>query len=195
MHAHHESRAAIFFYSTDIFRRAGLHSPAAGTLLCGVVNVLCTGAAVALVERTGRRPLLLSAIAGMCGCALTLTALLSAGAAAPAAASLLVVCVSIAFFSVGLGGIPWAIGNELFPPSCRASGMSLCAAANWLATTLVALCFPLLQPLLGARCFLPFAASLAVAFVLVRAGLPETKGRTVAEVQKMLGSPGRASLA
>lgn len=187
---------AIFFYSTDIFARAGLSSPAVGTLVCGVVNVLSTAAGVVLVERTGRRPLLLTAIAGMCACALALTALLGAGAATPAAASLLVVCVSIAFFEIGLGGIPWAIGNELFPPSCRASGMALCAAANWMATTLVALGFPLMHPLLGANCFLPFAGCLALAYALVHRRLPETKGRTIAQVQRLLSEPpGSAALA
>ncbi|KAG8470653.1 hypothetical protein KFE25_009074 [Diacronema lutheri] len=177
---------AIFFYSTSIFHTAGLRSPAVGTLVTGVVNVLSTGAAVALVERAGRRPLLLCAICGMCVCALALTALLGAGAGAPASASLVVVCASIAFFEIGLGGIPWMIGNELFPPSCRPSGMALCAAVNWLATTLVALGFPLLQARLGPNCFLPFAACLALSFVLVRAGLPETKGRTVEQTQAAL---------
>jgi hypothetical protein len=130
--------------------------------------------------------LLLGAMGGMGLSALVLTALLVAGPAAPASLCLLTVCVSITFFEIGLGPIPWAIGNEIFPPSCRASAMALCATVNWLATTFVALCFPLMQKALGPYSFLPFAGCLALSYVLTSARLPETKGRTIAQIQQAL---------
>lgn len=179
---------AVFFYSTAIFRAAGLSSPIVGTLVTGVVNVVSTALGVGLVEVCGRRPLLLVGMAGMAVCALALTGLLAAGAAAPAWLCLLTVCASVTFFEIGLGSIPWQIGNEIFEPSCRASAMALCAAVNWLATSVVGFAFPLLQRSLGQLCFVPFAACLAVAFALTQRFLPETKARTIGEIQEALGA-------
>ncbi|KAJ1624183.1 general substrate transporter [Pavlovales sp. CCMP2436] len=175
---------AVFFYSTSIFKTAGLASPAVGTLVCGIVNILATVAGMVLSDRAGRRPLLLVAMGGMIASALALTALLSAGATGPLLVA--VVCVSISFFGIGLGGIPWAIGTEIFAPAVRPSGMALCATVNWTATALVGLLFPLMQRQLGTFCFLPFVGCLAVGFLLVNAELPETRGKTIAQVQAAL---------
>jgi hypothetical protein len=180
---------AVFFYSTSFFRDAGVSNPTVGTVAAGAVNVLATAAAIPLIEYAGRKPLLLAGAGGMLAAAAGLTGALVAKAALPPAATPALgytavgaVMAFIVFFELGLGAIPWSIGAELFPEAPRATAMGAAAAANWVANTLVGLLFPTLQAALGNYSFVPFCAWLAVATGLILAYVPETKGRTPAEL-------------
>jgi hypothetical protein len=169
---------AVFFYSTSFFEAAVADPGAAagaapsaqsqlvatwGTIATGFINVLATAASIPLIERAGRKPLLLWACGGMLACSLCLTGVLVVKDAAPAfakvfgALSIVFVLIYVCFFEVGLGAIPWSIGGELFPEDSRATAMGFAAGANWLGTTIVGVAFPYLQELLGNYSFLPFA--------------------------------------
>ena len=194
---------AVFFYSTSFFEAAvadpGAASGAApsaqsalvatwGTIATGAINVLATAASIPLIERAGRKPLLLWACGGMLACALCLTGVLVVKDAAPAFAklfgslSIVFVLIYVCFFEVGLGAIPWSIGGELFPEDSRATAMGFAAGANWLGTTIVGVAFPYLQELLGNYSFVPFAVWLAGGLAFTVFYVPETKGRSPAEL-------------
>jgi sugar porter (SP) family MFS transporter len=128
---------AVFFYSTTFFQAAFPSNPnigTIGTIAVGAVNVLATAASIPLIERAGRKPLLLWAIGGMLVMALALTGSLigkqdDTSAAGPLAAlSIVFVNLYVCFFEVGLGAIPWSIGGELFPEKPRATAMGACVA-------------------------------------------------------------------
>lgn len=181
--------------SSGFFTDAGVNSTA-GTLAAGAVNLLSTAIAIPLIERLGRRPLVLAGIGGMLASALALTGVLIGKAPLDPKSSatetlgyVAIVCVMlfVAFFEIGLGAIPWSIGGELFPGDSRGSAMALGAACNWVANTFVVLLFPLMNKALGNYSFLPFAAWLSVALAFAILRVPETKGKTPAQLIKELG--------
>lgn len=123
---------AVFFYSTTFFQSAfptNASIGTIGTIAIGAVNVVATGLSIPLIERAGRKPLLLWAIGGMLVMALALTGSLIGKENDPslakplAALSIVFVNLYVCFFEVGLGAIPWSIGGELFPEEPRATAM------------------------------------------------------------------------
>lgn len=182
---------AVMFYSSSFFRDAGVSNPNFGTLAVGAVNFLATGLAVYLIDKAGRKPLLLWGSIGMLlsAIALTITLVLKDGPSVSGSTGTVLSDVSIAFvllfvifFEIGLGPIPWLIGGEMLSEGPRATGMSIGAATNWFFTTVVALCFPAVQKALGDYSFLPFIIFIALAVVFTYFFVPETRGRTPAEV-------------
>jgi sugar porter (SP) family MFS transporter len=123
---------AVFFYSTSFFQAAFPDNSSIGTIgtiAVGAINVLATAASIPLIERAGRKPLLLWAIGGMLVMALALTGSLIAKDKDPSLSgplsvlSIIFVNLYVCFFEVGLGAIPWSIGGELFPEEPRATAM------------------------------------------------------------------------
>ena len=123
---------AVFFYSTSFFQAAFPNNSnigTIGTIIIGAVNVIATAISIPLIERAGRKPLLLWAIGGMLVMALALTGSLIGKEQDPslagplAALSIVFVNLYVCFFEVGLGAIPWSIGGELFPEEPRATAM------------------------------------------------------------------------
>ncbi len=180
----------VIYFAPTIFQAAGLSSAAAAILATagiGVINVLMTLVAIWLVDRVGRRALLLSGLGGM-GISLCLLAagfLLGTGPARGylTAASL---AAYIGCFAIGLGPVFWLLISEIFPMAIRARGMSAATIANWLANLVVALTFLDLSDLLGhAAVFFLYAAltfaAMAFAYILV----PETKGLSLEAVQAL----------
>lgn len=184
---------AVFYYSTQFFEDAGIDGKL-GTVLAGAVNVVATGAAIPLIEYFGRKPLILAGEGGMLASVAVIVAALVAKTAqaslAPVLGPVAIVGVLffVTFFEVGLGAIPWSIGAELFPEDSRGSAMAIAAAFNWGANTVVGIVFPLMQTALGNYSFLPFAAWLGVALVYTVARVPETKGKSPAELQRELNA-------
>lgn len=181
----------VFYYSTTFFRSAGLSNPLVGTLLASGVNALAMLAVVPLMERAGRRRLLLVGISGMLAAALGLTALLLArassevtvGGGALDVLSVSFVLLFVATFELGPGPIPWQIGAEIFPEGPRATAMGAAATVNWLCNASIGLGFPLMQRALGPAVFLPFATVLAGWLAFTTVYVPETRGRSIEEIQ------------
>ena len=160
-----------------------------GTLAAGAVNLLATALAVPLIERLGRRPLILAGIGGM---GLSTAGLVTALLLKPSYPNdsvllgyiaIVFVLLAVSFFEIGLGAIPWSIGGELFPAESKGAAMALGAVVNWTATTMVGLFFPLMQKSLpNGLSFAPFAACLALSFVFCWKYVPETKGKNAQQL-------------
>ena len=183
----------VIYYAPTIFQFAGLHSAGASiaaTAGVGTVNVLATAAAVVLIDRTGRRPLLLAGIAGM---AVSL-AVLGAGFAFSGAVqggSLLglITAVSltayIASFAIGLGPVFWLLIAEIYPLNVRGRAMSVATVANWAANFLITLTFLTLVGILDqAGVFWLYALVSIIAWFFVLRLVPETKGLTLEEIEE-----------
>ena len=198
---------AIIYYADKIFGAAGFSSvagqTAATTWAIGAVNVLATLVAIAFVDRLGRKPLLLAGLVGM-GVSLTVVgfAFLSldhvtrasataanAKATGPSDAgiiTLVALVVYIASFAFSLGPVVWTMINEIYPRAVRGRGVALATAANWFSAWLVSEFFLSVVKRLGESVtFWIFAALCGVCFVWVRLKVPETKGRTLEEIETM----------
>lgn len=178
----------VIYFAPVIFQASGLSSASAAILATagiGVVNVLLTVVAIWLVDRVGRRVLLLTGLAGMCIslCTLATAFLLGTGAVLRwlTAASL---AAYVGFFAIGLGPVFWLLISEIFPLAIRGRGMSAATIANWVANLVVALTFLRLVDLLGRPgVFFVYAALTAGAFLFARALVPETKGLSLEAVE------------
>jgi sugar porter (SP) family MFS transporter len=193
----------VIYYAPTILKFAGFSSAPVAILASvgvGCVNVALTLVAMQLIDRVGRRPLLLVSLAGM---ALSLFALgfafslpqLSASLGWIAVVSLM---VYVGSFAVGLGPVFWLVLSEIYPLRIRGRAMSVGTVANWGANLIVALSFLTLTQVLGkpATFWLYGVVSIAAwlfAFFLV----PETKGRTLEEIEAKwrAGEDSRASIA
>jgi MFS transporter, SP family, arabinose:H+ symporter len=177
---------AIMYYSTDIFATAGGGKDAAftSTVWVGLINLLFTFVAIALVDKAGRRPLLLT------GTAIQVIALSLVGwmfhNGTNGLPLLLCVIVFIAAFAMALGPVGWLLCSEIFPNKLRGRAMSVAALTVWVCCYLVALTFPMMNenPSIGPTItFWIYAAVSLFAFFLVWAVIPETKGRTLEEIE------------
>jgi SP family galactose:H+ symporter-like MFS transporter len=177
---------AIVSYAPHIMERTGLSASNSifASVAVGVVNVAATVVSIRLVDRRGRRPLLLASYAAMLG-ALTLlglTFLLNLGSA-ESWLSLAGLLIYIAAFAAGVGPTFWVLIAEIFPPQARTAGAGIATAANWFWTVTVSLAFLPLSAALGqGTTFLVFAAVCAAALVFVDRYVPETTGRSFTEI-------------
>jgi sugar porter (SP) family MFS transporter len=177
----------VIYYAPTIFGYAGFHS-ATGAILAtsvvGVTNVLATVASLLLVDRVGRRPLLLGGIVGMI---VTLTIMGIVFAVGPQSVGLLILlCLEgyIISFAVGMGPVFWIMGAELFPTRLRGIGSSISTVGNWSANLLVSITFLTLIQVAGKPLTFWIYAALAVAaFVFSYALVPETKGKRLEEIE------------
>jgi MFS family permease len=177
---------AIVSYAPHIMERTGLSASNSifASVAIGVVNVAATIVSIRLVDRRGRRPLLLGSYAAMLG-ALTLlgvTFLLHLGSA-ERWLSLACLLVYIAAFAAGVGPTFWVLIAEIFPPHARTAGAGVATAANWFWTVTVGLAFLPLSAALGqGTTFLVFAAVCAAALAVVDRYVPETTGRSFSDI-------------
>src|SRR5208282_1053391 len=188
---------AIIYYSDNIFAAAGFTTPAAQTAATtwaiGAVNVLATFIAIAYIDRLGRRPLL---IAGLIGMLLSLAAVgfafeqsgkIGGGAGAVTLVALVVFIISFAF---SLGPVTWTVINEIYPGEVRGRAVAVATAVNWAAAFLVSGFFLTVVDAIGqAYTFWLFAAFCVLGLVWVYFGVPETRHRSLEEIQASWGAP------
>ncbi len=177
---------AILYYSNYIFTTAGF-SKASGNLqsvMIGAMNLCATLLAMSVIDKLGRKTLLLIGSVG--------TALSLAGVAAifflNVHQSLLVwLLVSyIFFFAISQGAVIWVYISEVFPTRVRSKGQSLGSSAHWITNAIIAWTFPILARKSGGTPFLVFAAMMVLQFFVVLFIYPETKGFTLEEMQHQL---------
>ncbi|XP_075744944.1 solute carrier family 2, facilitated glucose transporter member 1 isoform X2 [Rhipicephalus microplus] len=180
--------AAIFF-STDIFKTAGLSVEGAlrATLGLGLVNVLMTLVSMVVVERAGRRTLLLTGLAGMaiCTVVLTITLALKDHATWVSYISIAGLAMFVITFAVGPGSIPWFLVTELFGQGARPIATSLAVAVNWAANFIVGLAFLPLMEEIQHYTFLIFTMVLVFFWVFIYKKLPETKNKSIEAITKV----------
>ncbi|WAL97158.1 MFS transporter [Streptomyces sp. Je 1-369] len=182
----------IIYYAPSIMQRAGL--PATNSIMysvaIGVANLLMTVAAIPLVDRAGRKPLLILSLVGMAAALVPLgCALNGAFGGASHTVSLVSMGLYVSAFAVGIGPVFWILAAEVFPPDVRAKGVALCVLVNWSANFVVGQLFLPAADLFGeASVFWCFAAVCVAALVFVVRTVPETKNRSFEEIQRELAS-------
>jgi len=185
----------IFYYGEVLWKSAGATEQWALriNLLTGLVNILATIPAIALIDRAGRKPLLLAGSAGM---AVTLAAmaavfatarvgvdgtpLLTHGAAVTglAAANLYIVA-----FAVSWGPVMWVLLGEMFPNRMRGAALAVSGATNWVSNFVVTVTFlPLLNAVGLAGAYAVYAAAAVLSLPFVWALVGETRGKTLEQM-------------
>ncbi|XP_038672517.1 solute carrier family 2, facilitated glucose transporter member 2 [Scyliorhinus canicula] len=175
---------AIFYYSTAIFKQAGLTEPVYATIGVGVVNIIFTVISVFLVEHTGRRSLYITGLAGMCCCAVVMTVGLAFQHSFTwmSYLSMSAIFLFVAFFEIGPGPIPWFIVAELFSQGARPAAITIAGFCNWSCNFIVGMCFPYIAELCGPYVFVIFAVLLFGFTLFTYFKVPETKGKTFEQI-------------
>ncbi|KAI9595128.1 monosaccharide transporter [Syncephalis fuscata] len=175
---------SVFFYSTSMFTGAfGAETARGVTVGIGALNVGMTFVSSALVERAGRKSLMLVSLFGMT----LMSVLVVIGSIYKQNVAVIVaVFLFVAVFAVGLGPIPWLILPEMFPTKAVGAASSLAIGINWLCNFCVGLLFPLVNEGLRSYSYLVFVATGALGFAFMWFYLTDTKGKTVEQVQDEL---------
>eukprot|EP00727_Mastigamoeba_balamuthi_P008530 m51a1_g43 hypothetical protein (498) ;mRNA; r:153269-155064 len=179
---------AVLYYLKTFLERAGMESKMADymSILIGGINVIMTVVSIVLIDRLGRKPLLLGSLVGM---ALSLMCIgifshvhtLSKSSAG--VGSVIFTILFVIFFAIGLGPVPWCLVPELFPSSTRALAVSISLFTNWVTNLGVSLAFlPLIEATSLSAVFWGFSVLSGISLVFVIFVLPETKGRTVEDI-------------
>ncbi|MGZ5423821.1 MAG: sugar porter family MFS transporter [Candidatus Aminicenantales bacterium] len=177
---------AILYYAPRIFEGAGFARMSAigQSTIVGLVNMLFTVVAIVLADKVGRRPLLLVATGGM-GVSLVLLGAAFKFPFLPASALLFIILLYIAFFASAMGPLVWVVMAEIFPIKVRGSAMGLATLILWFADFLVTLTFPIISDRFHpATAFWIYAAMCGLDLVFMWFYLPETKGRTLEEIER-----------
>ncbi|XP_023421050.1 solute carrier family 2, facilitated glucose transporter member 3-like [Cavia porcellus] len=187
---------AVFYYSTGIFKDAGVQEPIYATIGAGVVNTIFTVVSVFLVESVGRRSLHMIGLGGMAVCSIIMTVslLLKSTYSFMSYICITAILIYVAFFEIGPGPIPWFIVAELFSQGPRPAAMAVAGCSNWTSNFLVGLLFPLAAASLGAYVFLIFAGFLIIFLLFTFFNVPETRGRTFEEITRTFEGNTRVSL-
>ena len=184
---------AIMYYAPEIFKSSGDGSSSAlmQTVLVGVINVLFTVVAIRYVDKWGRKTLLLIGAAGMTIC------LAIVGAAFHFEMNqgpliLVAILAYIAFFAISLGPLTFVVVAEIFPTHVRGRAMSIAIFFLWAAVYAVSQTFPMLQSSVGpAITFWIYMSMSVVAFFFVWRLVPETKGKTLEEIEQFWKNKGK----
>jgi sugar porter (SP) family MFS transporter len=179
----------VIYYAPTIFKFAGLSSASVAILASvgvGLVNVIFTLVAMQLIDKIGRRPLLLVSLAGM---TISLIVLGAAFALPKLSGSLgwiavISLMVYVGSFAVGLGPVFWLLLSEIYPLNIRGRAMSVGTVANWGANLLVAVSFLTLTHSLGKPAtFWLFGGISIAAWLFAYYLVPETKGKTLEQIE------------
>ncbi|KAK4049157.1 hypothetical protein OIV83_004324 [Microbotryomycetes sp. JL201] len=189
----------LMYYSARVLQLAHFTNPAAFAMVVAVSNFVCTIIALKLIDKLGRRPLLLRTLAGMLTGMIILAIsfffipappkdgkALPGGPSAAAFVALLGMVIFCSSYALGLGNVPWVLQSEVFTQELRATGTSLATATNWTANLIVAATYLHLTRLLSVGgTFLLFTFVIAAAIVFTFKLLPETKGLGLDETRAL----------
>src|SRR5215469_11912053 len=177
----------IFNYAEEIFRAAGydISSVLKNIAWTGSVNLAFTFVALGVVDRGGRRPLMLLGSAGLAIIYTILGFCFSHGL--QGRPMLLLVLAAIACYSMSLAPITWVVISEIFPNRIRGAAMAVAVSSLWIACFILILTFPILNGRLGAAgTFWLFAAICVAGFIFIKLKLPETKGKSLEQIEREL---------
>ncbi|XP_021291895.1 sugar transporter ERD6-like 16 isoform X2 [Herrania umbratica] len=183
----------ITFYASETFASAGLSSGKTGTIAYACVQVPITIAGAMLMDRSGRRPLIMvSATGTFLGCFLAGTSFyLKDHNLLPEWVPILAVggvLIYIASFSIGMGAVPWVIMSEIFPINVKGVAGSLVVLVNWLGAWAVSYTFNFLMSWSPSGTFFVYSGFSVMTVLFVAKFVPETKGKTLEEIQASINS-------
>ncbi len=178
---------AILYYLNDIFARAGFDKVSGDlqAVAVGATNLLFTVIAMSVIDRIGRKTLLLVGSVGTAACLAGVAVIFSTGSHENMLVWLL--AGFIAFFAFSQGAVIWVFLSEVFPNRVRARGQSLGSFTHWFMNALISGIFPLMARSSGASPFVFFSVMMMVQFFVVLVFYPETKGVSLEQMQKKLG--------
>ncbi|HWB37996.1 MAG TPA: sugar porter family MFS transporter [Rugosimonospora sp.] len=183
----------IFYYSSALWHSVGFseNSSFLFSTITSVTNIVCTLVGIALIDRIGRKPLLLIGAAGMTVSLVTMAICFATATGSgddlklgSAAGPIALVAANVYVFAFGMSWGPavWVLLGEMFNNKIRATALAVAAAAQWLANWLISTTFPTLADIGLAFAYGLYAAFALLAFVFVRAAVRETKGRELEEM-------------
>jgi len=180
---------AILYYLNDIFERAGFNKVSSDLQAVGIgfTNLLFTLVAMTLIDRLGRKKLLLVGAVGTAVCLAGVAFVFLSGMYERMLVWLLV--LFIAFFAFSQGSVIWVYLSEVFPNLVRAKGQSLGSFTHWFMNALISGVFPLMAARSGGIPFVFFACMTVVQFFVVLFVFPETKGVSLEELEARLTPP------
>lgn len=187
----------IFYYSTSLWSAVGFTEGDAFTIsaVTGIINILVTLVAIALVDRIGRRPILLTGSVGMTlslGVMALAFSQATAGASGPqlegawAPIALVAANIFVIAFGASWGPLVWVLLGEIFPNSIRARALGVAAAAQWIANFLVTVTFPSFSAASLPLTYGGYAVFAALSFFFVLRLVPETKGTKLEDADNLL---------
>lgn len=188
---------ATVYYSPTIFKDAGIKGDAqllAATVAVGFTKTIFILMAIFLIDKVGRKPLLYVSTIGMTICLFSIGATLSLLDNNPVGVKLaiLLVCANVAFFSVGIGPICWVLSSEVFPLRLRAQASAIGAVGSRVSSGLVAMSFlSVTRAITVGGIFFIFAAISALSVAFVYACVPETKGKSLEEIELLFQNDGQ----
>lgn len=180
---------AIAYFAPKIFSESGFAAKDAiiATVLVGITNVISTFLTILLIDRFGRRKLLL---VSQLGVIIMLATLIFSFAIQSFFINVLAtgaVVFYVFFYSLGFGPIVWVLISEIFPIAVRAKGLAFCTFISWMSNYLVVLTFPNLVASLGpAGTFAIYGVLTLLAFLFCVRYIPETKGKSLEQIEKLL---------
>jgi len=193
----------IFYYSTTLWSAVGFPESAslAISVATSVTNILVTLVAIALVDRVGRRPILLTGSVGMTASLATMAIafgqsttvdgeLSLPGAWGPIA--LVAANIFVISFGASWGPVVWVLLGEIFPNTIRAKALGLAAAAQWIANFLITVSFPPMAAWSLPLTYGMYALFAALSFLFVFTKVPETNGMSLDEANTLLPNKGSA---
>jgi sugar porter (SP) family MFS transporter len=177
----------IFNYAEEIFRAAGydISSVLKNIAWTGSVNLAFTFVALGMVDRAGRRPLMLLGSAGL---AVIYTAMgFCYFGKVQGLPMLLLVLAAIGCYAMSLAPVVWIVISEIFPNRIRGAAMAVAVSSLWIACFILTYTFPILNAKLGsAGTFWLYAAICVAGFLFIKFKLPETKGKTLEQIEREL---------
>jgi sugar porter (SP) family MFS transporter len=178
---------AILYYLNDIFALAGATKVSGNlqAIAVGATNLIATLIAMAVIDKLGRKKLLLTGTVGLAICLTIISVLFFTKTHLGWLVWLLM--AYIACFAVSQGAVLWVYISEVFPNRVRAKGQSLGSSAHWIFNALISLIFPMMAKSSGAYPFIFFAAMMVLDFFLVLFYYPETSGISLEQMQHKLG--------
>lgn len=184
---------AVIFYAQSIFEAAGSTlEPALCTIIVGVVQVVMTVASALLIEKAGRRLLLLqsSVVMGLCLVMLGVYFMLKEGGSDVTNISFLPLASVVLFivsFSLGLGPLPWLLMGELFAAEVKGIASAMAVMFNWTLVFIITKTFSMMCAAWGSGpTFYFFAGFMVIGTIFIFIKVPETKGKTNAQIQAAL---------
>lgn len=178
---------AVMYYAPEIFKAtgAGTNASLVQTILVGFINFLFTIIALWLIDKVGRKALLLVGSASMAICLLVIGIAFQTGHSAGPLV-LIFILLYVASFAISLGPVVWVIISEIFPNRIRGKATAIAAMVLWAADYLVSQTFP---PLLGsagpAATFWIYGSMALIAFLFTWRIVPETKGKSLEEIESL----------